>query len=403
MVDYQATRPIQHGGNQSSIRTRLKLGNRPLLDFSAPLNALGPPLGAIAAVRAATESIDRYPEPGSPRLVERLAEYHGVAADRILVGAGTTELIGLIGQVYRESLARRAGEPADPELPMAHLVEPSYGEYRRTSAQNGLLARIWDEPILGWRQETEPDGAQGLFWTGHPNNPTGRAWDRPRLLALVDRNPRLTTVVDEAYLPFLPDEAERTLIHAAASRDNLLVLRSMTKIFAFPGLRVGYVVGAPEMINRLRRGQQPWSVTTAAEYAAIAALDDDDYLGRTVELIEAESARFTDRLWDVPGLRPAWPARDRPDSAPSMPNFVLVSLVGTPWTSTHLQDALARQGYFVRECSNYRGLEIGSRMTGPGRDFATNGHLRFCVRTPAHNDELVVTLTALLSARPPHS
>src|SRR5580704_7211347 len=74
MLDHRATLPIQHGGNQSAIRARLKLGNRPLLDFSAPLNGLGPPPGAVEAVRAATETIDRYPEPGAPRLVERLAE-----------------------------------------------------------------------------------------------------------------------------------------------------------------------------------------------------------------------------------------------------------------------------------------------------------------------------------------
>jgi len=403
MVDYQATKPIQHGGNQSAIRARLKLGNRPLVDFSAPLNALGPPPGALAAVRAATETIDRYPEPGSPRLVERLAEYHGVPTDRIIVGAGTTELISLIGQVYRESLGRRACESGDPVTALAHLVEPSYGEYRRTSAQNGLNARIWPEHILGWTQETEPDGAAGIFWTGHPNNPTGRAWDRDRLLGIVDRNPRLMTVVDEAYLPFLPDEADRTVIPAAASRENLLVLRSMTKIFAFPGLRVGYAVASPEMINRLRRGQQPWSVTTAAEVAAAAALEDDEYLARTIELIEAESVRFTDRLWEVPGIRPAWPARERPDSAPPMANFVLVSLVNTQWTSAQVQDTLARRGFFARECSNYRGLEIGSKVTGPGREFVTNGHLRFCVRTPAENDDLVEALAQIMAIRPVHA
>src|ERR1700732_3251978 len=76
MHDPIATLPIQHGGNQTAIRARLRLGNRPLLDFSAPLNGLGPPAGAVSAVRRATESIGRYPEPGAPRLIERLAEYH---------------------------------------------------------------------------------------------------------------------------------------------------------------------------------------------------------------------------------------------------------------------------------------------------------------------------------------
>ena len=402
MLDYQATRPIQHGGNQSAIRARLKLGDRPLLDFSAPLNALGPPVGAVSAVREATETIDRYPEPGSPRLVARLAEYHGVSADRIIVGAGTTELISLIGQMYRESLNRSGRDPAASEVPLAHLVEPTYGEYRRTSAQNGLGTRVWGEHTLGWIQDDEPEDASGIFWTGHPNNPTGRAWDRPRLLALIERNPSLLSVVDEAYLPFLPDEDDRTLIRAAASRENLIVLRSMTKIFAFPGLRIGYAVACPELINRLRRSQQPWSVTTAAEVAAIAALDDDEYLARTIEMIGVESARLTDRLWDLPGLRPAWPGRERPEWAPSMPNFVLVSLVGSPWTSTQLQDALARHGIFARECTNYRGLEVGSIVTGPDRRFETGGHLRFCVRTPSENDQLLSTLSKILATRPAH-
>lgn len=400
MVDHRATLPIQHGGNQSAIRKRLKLGNQTLLDFSAPLNALGPPHGAIDAVRAATASIDRYPEPGAPRLVERLADLHRVPSDRIIIGAGTTELISLIGQVLRDPLGRRARELGDPEMPLVHLVEPTYGEYRRTSAQNGLRTKLWGEHILGWSQDLLPEDATGIFWTGHPNNPTGRAWERDRLLALIDRHPGLLVVVDEAYLQFLPDEAERTLVRAASTRDNVVVLRSMTKIFAFPGLRIGYAVAAPEMVARLKRSQQPWTVATAAELAALAALDDDEYQRRTIDLIATESARLCDRLWDLPGIRPVWPGRDRPKSAPSMPNFVLVSLVDTPWTSTRAQEALARNGLFVRECSNYSGLEVGGVVTGPGQEIKTNGHLRFCVRTPAENDRLLATLAEIMTSNP---
>ena len=403
MVDYQATKPIQHGGNQAAIRARLKLGNRPLLDFSAPLNALGPPPGALSAVREATETIDRYPEPGSPRLVERLAEYHGVPLDRIIVGAGTTDLIALIGQVFRDTLGR--GRPASwaiPNLPLAHLSEPTYGEYRRTSAQNGLNTKVWGrahprlDPGRRARRRLRPvlDRAPQ-----QPDRPG--LGPRPTARDFIDRQPRPVTIVDEAYLPFLPDEAERTLVNEAAARDNLIVLRSMTKIFAFPGLRVGYAVASAELIRKFKRSQQPWTVTTAGEVAAIAAIDDEAYLGRTIDLIATEATRLTDGLWDLPGLRPVWPSRDRPRSAPSMPNFVLVSLVDTPWDSVQLQEALARRGLFARECSNYRGLEIGSTVTGPERSFRTNGHLRFCVRTPSQNDLLLAELSALMSTRPP--
>jgi threonine-phosphate decarboxylase len=400
MVDYRATLPIQHGGNQSAIRARLKLGNRKLLDFSAPLNGLGPPPGAVEVVRAATETIDRYPEPGAPRLVERLADYHQIPPERIVIGAGTTELISLIGQVMRDPLCRRVGELGNPDLPVAHLIEPSYGEYRRTSAQNSLRTKIWDDHVLGWIQEVFPENATGIFWTGHPNNPTARAWDRDRLLALIDDSPDLLSVVDEAYLPFLPDENERTLIRASSARDNVIVLRSMTKIFAFPGLRIGYAVAAPEMIGRLKRCQQPWTIATAAEVAALVALDDDEYLQRTIELIATESARVTERLWDLPGLRPVWPGPERPGWAPPPPNFLLVSLVDTPWTSIQVQDELARHGVFVRECSNYCGLEVGAVVTGPGQAIETRGHLRFCIRTPRENDVLLETLARIMSLEP---
>src|SRR5262249_40946907 len=79
-------------------------------------------------------------------------------------------------------------------------------------AQNGLRTKIWDDHVLGWIQDVFPEDATGVFWTGHPNNPTARAWDRAHLLGLIDRSPNLLSVVDEAYLPFFPDEADGTPI-----------------------------------------------------------------------------------------------------------------------------------------------------------------------------------------------
>ena len=83
-----------------------------------------------------------------------------------------------------------------------------------------------------------------------------------------------------------------------------------------------------------------------------------------------------------------------------MANFVLTSLIDTPWTSLTLQDALARRGLLVRECSNYHGLEPGSVITGPGVSFETKGHVRFCLRTPGENDLLLATLREVMSEDP---
>ena len=246
-----------------------------------------------------------------------------------------------------------------------------------------------------------PVGANGIFWTGHPDNPTGRAWDRSTLSKFVDETLGLLTVVDEAYLPFLPDEADRTMVGSAVTRENLLVLRSLSSVYALPGLRVGYAIAPPDMVTRLRQYQDPWTVSEAAEAASLAALDDVEYREKTVELLARESRRLVDRLWEIPGLRPAWPDRARPDSAPSLPNFALVSLTQTDWDSVRLHEALARRGLLVRECSDFPGLEVGALLTGPDQLVATRGHLRIAVRNPEENDRLLVELAGLLRSDPP--
>jgi threonine-phosphate decarboxylase len=321
----------------------------------------------------------------------------------VIVGAGTTELIGLIAQSLREVLVLHAHELGDPNMRLAHLVEPTYAEYRRTSVLNELRTQIWSKHTLGWTQDFLPRSAAGIFWTGHPNNPTGRAWEPGRLLEVVDDTLGLLTIVDEAFLPFLPDDADRSLSSAIATRDNLLVLRSLTKIYAIPGLRIGYALASPDMIERLGQYQNPWSVTAAAEAAALAALADSEFLERTVEYVGSESKRVLDRLWDLPGIRPAWPSRERPDDAPGLPNFLLISLADTSWSSTDLHDALARRGYLVRDCANFPGLEDGAVLTGPDLLVATRGHLRIGLRSREENDRLLEALDQLLREGPRHS
>lgn len=393
--------PVQHGGNQYAIRKRLRLGDRRLLDFSVSLNPLGPPRPAVAAARRAMRRAGQYPEPGNPRLVDALAQRHGVPSECVITGAGTTEIINLVAQAFREQFHRRAIELGDPDMPLAHLLEPCYGEYRRSSAQNELRPKTWKQPILGWSLDFFPQNAIGIYWTGSPHSPVGRCWERDEFLHHVDQNPDLMVVVDEAYASFLPDEADRTIVREAARRPNLMALRSVTKIFCIPGLRVGYAICSADLVARLRQYQNPWSVDSASEAALIACLKDREYLEETQDLIPWETRRFTDRLWDVPGLRPVWPGRDRPFDVPPPPNWALVSLTDSPLNSNELQDELARRGFYVRECSNFQGLENGSIISGMGESYVTRGHLRFAVRKPEQNDRLVDTLKSILNGHSP--
>ncbi len=392
--------PIQHGGNPSAIARRLGLGDAPLLDFSASLNPLGTPRKVIEAARSAMDRIGSYPEPGCPRLVEKLAEFHQVPEDRVIVTAGTTELIGLIGQSLREVLAFHAQALGDPSKPLSHLVDPTYAEYRRVSKHNELRAQVWGEHVLGWKQDVFPVGANGIFWTGHPNNPTGLAWDRSTLLSQIKQTLGLLTIVDEGFLPFLSDEPDRTLISSAAGFDNLLVLRSFSKFYAMPGLRIGYAIAPPDMVTRLRQFQDPWTVSFPAEAAAIAALDEQAYREETVEFVANESARVVERLWEIHGIRPVWPERARPDRVPPLPNFVLASLTQTDWDSGGLQESLAKRGFLVRECSDFPGLEVGALLTGPDQLVATRGHLRIGLRSRDDNDRLLEALQERLETGP---
>ncbi len=392
---------IRHGGDVNLARRIFDLGDRPIVDFSASLNPFAPLPRVLEAARNAIDSIARYPEPGAPRLTERIAEIHGVPVDRVIVGAGATEIIGLIGQSLREVLALHAAEIGDPHMPLSHIVEPTYGEYRRISRLNNLRVETWRDRSSGWAQEFLPRSAAGVFWTGHPNNPTGRVWNRRDLLGLIDDTEALLTVVDEAFLPFLTDESERTLTTEVASRNNLLVLRSLTKIHAIPGLRVGYAIASADMIERLRDFQDPWTVSSAAEAAALAAIDVTGEAERR-ELIEKtaiESAWMLDWLWELQGIRPAWPDRDRPAGVAAPPNYHLVNIVRRGLNSFELHKALAKRGFLTRECSNFPGLEPCVLEDSPPADEPTGGSLRIAVRTRPENEAFLAALASILDER----
>jgi threonine-phosphate decarboxylase len=298
-------------------------------------------------------------------------------------------------------LTLHALERGDPSMPVSHLSEPTYGEYRRVSVLNALRTNVWSDHVLGWKQEFFPSSAAGIFWTGHPNNPTGRAWDRDDLLERVDGSLGLLTVVDEAFLPFFSDEADRTLVGEAAKRENLLVLRSLTKFFAIPGLRVGYAVGSADLVTRLGQYQDPWTVSAPAQMGALAALEDVEYSDQSIPLLRGEFSRVAERLWDLRGVRPAWPLRAMPSDASLAPIFILASLTDTPWNSHQVHEALARRGFLVRECSDFRGLEVGALLTGHDQLVATQGHLRIALRRPDENDRLLAALADVLNSEPP--
>jgi threonine-phosphate decarboxylase len=328
--------------------------NAELLDFSVSINPLGPPRSVLLALSEATASlIGHYPDPGCRQLVEKLARYHDVAIDQIVVGNGSNELIYAAARAFRP---RRTA-----------IVEPTYTEYLRATLHVNAAVDHWlaDEPDFAL-EPFDPQEAD-VVWLANPNNPTGRLWPPGYLLSWIQDFPQTVFIVDEAFLPFRPDEGAHSLIPAVHSLPNLVVLRSLTKVYAIPGLRLGYAIMDARHAAAVRDNLVPWSVNALAQAAGIAALEDDSFLAQTRSWFAKEAVPFPEQLRRVSSaLNPV-----RSDA-----NFVLVRLRNMP-SSKFVKELLVR-GVAVRDAANFVGLD--------------HHYVRIAARTLAHHARLLAAL-----------
>jgi threonine-phosphate decarboxylase len=331
------------------------------LDFSVTVNPLGPPASVLRALRTGLEAVGRYPDPDCRILTDRLAALHGRRPDEVAVGNGANDLI------YAVTRAARPRRVA--------IAEPTYTEYLRAARLNGAEVSHWLSEGADFEPAAfDPEGAD-LVWLCNPNNPTGRLWPHPPVLAAwMAAHPRTVFAVDEAFLPLLfseKDAREKSMIPMLAALPNLIVLRSLTKEYALPGLRLGYAVASPAWVRRIRAEVVPWSVNALAQVAGVAALEDDGYQARTRAWLADEARGFAERLAAVsPRLRPV----------PSATGFVLVRLEGV--TAAEVGARLAHHAVAVREASNFVGLD--------------GQYLRLAARTQEDNRRLLGLLAAAL-------
>jgi threonine-phosphate decarboxylase len=343
-------RLFHHGGSPAA--------RGPVLDFSASINPLGPPDSVLRALRRALPAVAHYPDPGCTALTARLAAFHHVEPGQVVVGNGSNELIHALPRAVRP---RRAA-----------VAEPTYTEYLRASLLAGAEVEHWLAAGDAFTPRGfDPDGAD-LVWLCNPNNPTGQLWPRSDLVEWVGAFPRALFVVDEAFLPFVPGEEDHSLVPVLGRLPNLVVLRSLTKLYSLPGLRLGYALAHPDLAERVRGQLVPWSVNALAQAAGLAALDDAGFLRRTHEWAANEPAAFCRRLTVLTrNLEPV----------PSRAVFVLLRVQGT--SSGRLAAALGECGLAVRDASNFVGLD--------GR------YVRVAVRSPGDNRLLLRELFRCLA------
>jgi len=339
----------EHGGE------REKDGAGGVIDFSTNLNPYGPPDFVFSAIKEAMLEINTYPDTESRELKEQIAKKFGCEEAEVLVGAGVSELIQLVALAFVR----------DRVLMPKH----TYGEYELAAKMmGGTINRIempglhvYPERIV---DEMKPDDVVFLC---NPNNPTGQYLGKNELWQIIGEAERedALIVLDEAYIDFV----ENAFPSHTFSTRNLVILRSLTKSYAIPGIRLGYAISSEENIMAMRKVKVPWSVTTFAQRTGSAVISgaegSDEFLADTRKKIKRNKVKIENRL------------RECDMHVESDANFYVLD-VG-PEKASEVKRELLKQGLLVRDCTS----------------FGLPSHIRFSVRQEEENERLMDALDML--------
>lgn len=354
---------FEHGGNVYAVARQTGAAPERLLDYSANINPLGLPTSAADAVRAALASVVHYPDATAAALKDVISRRYGVAAELITCGNGAAELLYVLCHMRR---------------PRRVLVAaPTFCEYERAARAAGAAVAYF--PLYaddGFALDPDAFVAKlpgiDIAFLCNPNNPTGRLVPRAAVETVAAAAARRGAwlVVDESFLDFLPAAAEHTCRPLLGAYSNLIVLQSLTKFYAIPGLRLGFLLADPAVGALLDRGKDPWNVNTLAQAAGAAALADEGYRAASVATVAAAREEFFRSLAALPGLQPF----------PASANFILARLAGR--TASALRQSMLRDGILIRDCSNYPGL--------------SPDYIRLAVKMPEQNARVLAALDKYL-------
>ncbi|NJN59393.1 MAG: threonine-phosphate decarboxylase [Leptolyngbyaceae cyanobacterium SL_5_9] len=371
----------QHGGNLTWAASLAGCSPSMILDFSASINPLGPPHSAIAAIHNHLGDLRNYPDPNYHELRQALSQFHRLPPDWILPGNGSAELLTWASRELAE-------------LDVTYLLTPAFGDYLRSlkafdtsvircplnlafpsitasatfaravgpSVQPQVQPQILPPILL----DLPAQPAQLGLLLNNPHNPTGWLFSSKEILPYLEQF--TLVVIDEAFMDFLPPDQQQSLTESVLDYPNLVILRSLTKFYSLPGLRIGYAIAHPDRLQRWQQWRDPWSVNTLAAAAAVAVLQDTTFQQQTWNwLIEARSQLFQG-LSDLPGLSPL----------ASAANYLLVQ---SEHSVVQLQQQLLKQNrILIRDCMSFP--ELGDR------------YFRVAVRTLPENQRLLEGLRA---------
>ncbi len=355
----------QHGGNVYAAIRNFGGGFSNFLDFSANINPLGLSNKVQGALLEAMNAVTAYPDPDAIALKQAISDYYRVPAEWIETGNGAVELIYLLCRIL---------QPARVLIPA-----PTFSEYEAAARAAGLTvekaplerAGGFVPSITDLSARLQPGD---LLFLCNPNNPTGVVLTRQELEPLIKKAATVGAhiLVDESFNDFrLTAEAEscRTFI---AGNPSVIILHSLTKFLAVPGLRLGFLLGRPELVEQMKWLRDPWNVNVMAQAAGVAGLTDEKYCRDTVALVDCEKERMRQGLQAIPGLT----------VFPPSVNFVLAELCDTGWNAEQLQDELIKHRILIRNCANFSGL--------------SSQYVRVAVKSPAENQRFLTAIAGIM-------
>jgi threonine-phosphate decarboxylase len=352
---------IVHGGDVWQVGQELGIAASELLDFSANVNPRGlPPQARDRLARDASDPrlLSFYPDPSARRLREALSEQLAVTPDAIAVGPGAESLLAPI---------LRSLQPRQALVPV-----PAFSEYRRVCEQQQIefaafplhRSELFRTPVDGLCRRIESESPAAVL-LNNPHNPSGAMLDRHEVMRLADTAATIpaTLLVDEAFIDYIP---HASLVREAAAGPGLIVVRSLTKFYGCPALRVGYAVAHPETIRRIVSLLPTWPITQLAIDALAEAVADREYAAASLSENAVERERLAGSLRAL-GLV----------VFPSAANYLFLELGADMHTASELRGRLiVNHRILIRNCDSYEGL-------APGR------YVRVAVRSAAENCRLI--------------
>lgn len=322
-----------------------------IADFSSNVWYGGEPAGLKEHLFHHWKRVNRYPEVLAESLTERVSRHHGLHGENILINNGSIESIYLIAQGFKY---RRSA-----------IVTPSFAEYEDACRMHGHETSFLDWGDLAALMDGSPGPEKlpaDLLWIANPNNPTGAVFTG--LEELIDHNPQTIFVVDEAFIDFT--DSIQTAIPLLARFPNLVILRSLTKAFAIPGLRLGYIAAGKDIVEKLKALKLPWSVNTMALEAGNFIIEHYAKIRPPLAQLLQDKTAFVRQLQEVPVKTYA-----------SHTHFFLCET--NYGRAAELQQYLLYNfGLSIRNADNFRGL-------GPK-------HFRLATLSPDRNQLLITAL-----------